>query len=33
MLRFGAGGNEEWYFYSYDEIFNSKDEDELEEPF
>ena len=33
IQHFGAEGGEEWYILSYDELFNSKDDDELEEAF
>ena len=32
VLYFEAPGGQKWYLYSYEEIFNSKDEDWLEEP-
>jgi catechol 2,3-dioxygenase-like lactoylglutathione lyase family enzyme len=31
--HFGAMDGEEWYIYTYDELFNSKDDDELDEMF
>lgn len=32
IYHFGAAGGEVWNIYTYDELFNSKDEDELDEP-
>jgi hypothetical protein len=33
MLHFDAADGEDFYIYTYDELFNSKDDDELDEAF